>query len=127
GGRVRTGALTTPWPPATRWRPGTRHRAGTTRRWSMVLHPEARSPSPVLHARHAPDGARRPDPVRIVGLCGALLLNGAALMLMLVPLGRPATAPEPPGGIEAEWFEPRPVPPPPPPQIAPVVPPATPA
>jgi len=93
----------------------------------MVLHPEARSPSPVLHARHAPDGARRPDPVRIVGLCGALLLNGAALMLMLVPLGRPATAPEPPGGIEAEWFEPRPVPPPPPPQIAPVVPPATPA
>src|SRR5690554_3652589 len=92
----------------------------------MVLQPEARSPSPVLHARHEPHDPDRPDPVRIAGICGALLLNGAALMLMLVPLSRPATGPAPPRGIEAEWFEPRPVPPPPPPEIVPVVRPVTP-
>lgn len=93
----------------------------------MVLQPEARSPFPVLHARPGPHGAHRPDPVRIVGISGALLLNAAALLMMLVPLSRPATAPTAPKNIEADWFEPRPVPPPPPPVIVPVQRPVAPA
>ena len=88
----------------------------------MVLQYGVRSPSAVLHAHHDPRDAQRPDPVRIAGIAGALLLNGAALMLMLAPLGRPATEPKGPGGLEAEWFEPRPVPPPPPPEVLPVQP-----
>lgn len=93
----------------------------------MVLQPEVRSPSPALHARHRPhDDAHRLDPVRIAGIAGALLLNGAALLLMLAPLSRPATEPKGPRGLEAEWFEPRPVPPPPPPEVVPVQPAVTP-
>ena len=93
----------------------------------MVLQPEVRSPSPALHARQSShDDAHRMDPVRIAGIAGALLLNGAALLLMLAPLSRPATEPNGPRGIEAEWFEPRPVPPPPPPEVVPVQPAATP-
>lgn len=93
----------------------------------MVLQPQVRSPSPVPRAGQGPHDAQRPDPVRIVGISGALLLNSAALLLMLVPLSRPATMPASPGGIEADWFEPRPVPPLPPPAIVPVVQPVTPA
>ena len=93
----------------------------------MVLQPQARSPSPALHARHEPHGPDRPDPVRITGITGALLFNGAVLLLMLVPLSRPATEPATSKGIEAEWFEPRPVPPPAPPEVVPVERPATPA
>lgn len=93
----------------------------------MVLQPEVRSPSPALHARQSPhDDAHRMDPVRIAGIAGALLLNGAALLLMLAPLSRPATEPNGPRGIEAEWFEPQPVPPPPPPELVPVQPVVTP-
>lgn len=86
----------------------------------MVLQSDVRSPFPALSTRRAPDDPRRPDPVRIAGIAGALLLNGAALMLMLAPLGRPATEPGPAPGIQGEWFEPRPVPPPPPPELVPV-------
>lgn len=86
----------------------------------MVLQPELRSPSPVLHARREAHGADRPDPVRIVGISGTLLFNGALLLLMLVPLARYTNEPPKPKGIEAEWFEPRPVPPPPPPEVVPV-------
>ena len=86
----------------------------------MVLQHAVRSPLPALPARHAGDDPRRPDPVRIAGIAGALLLNGAALMLMLAPLSRPDTAPAPPKGLEGEWFEPRPLPPPPPPVVVPV-------
>ncbi|GGK07288.1 energy transducer TonB [Luteimonas terricola] len=93
----------------------------------MVLQPEVRSPSPALHARREPHGADRPDPVRIAGIAGALLLHGAVLLLILVPLSRPDTAPAPPKGIEADWFEPRPVPPTPPPEIVPMERPVTPA
>src|SRR5690606_24685711 len=100
--------------------------AGTTRRWSMVLQHDVRSPSPVHERRHAPGTAPRPDPVRIGGLTGALLFNAAALMLMLAPLGQHATQRAAPRSLEADWFEPRPVPPPPPPQIVPTVQPATP-
>lgn len=91
----------------------------------MVLQHALRSPLPALPT-HDPDDPRRPDPVRIVGIAGALLLNGAALMLMLAPLGRPDTAPTPPKGLQGEWFEPRPLPPPPPPELVPVQPAATP-
>lgn len=80
----------------------------------MVLQPQARSPS------HEPHDARRPDPVRIVGISGAIALNAAALLLMLAPLSRPDTAPPPPKYSQPDWFEPRPVPPPPPPEIVPV-------
>ena len=93
----------------------------------MVLQPEVRSPSPALHARHEPHGASRFDPVRITGITGALLFNGAVLLVMLVPLSRPATEPAPPKGLETEWFEPRPVPTPPPPEIVPLQVPGTPA
>lgn len=86
----------------------------------MVLQHAVRSPLPALPARHAGDDPRRPDPGRIAGIAGALLLNGAALMLMLAPLGSPGTAPAPQKGLEGEWFEPRPLPPPPPPPIVPV-------
>lgn len=94
----------------------------------MVLQPDVRSPSPVQSAHGGP----RPDPVRIAGISGTLLLNGAVLLVMLVPLSRPASEPVPPRNIEAEWFEPKAVPPPPPPEIVPVQPavvpaPATPA
>ena len=65
--------------------------------------------------------------MRVTGITGALLFNGAVLLLMLVPLSRPATEPAAPKGIEAEWFEPRPVPPPAPPVIVPVQQPVTPA
>jgi len=92
----------------------------------MVLQPQVRSPSPVPHGRHAPHDAKRPDPVRIVGISGALLLNSAALLLMLVPLSQPATGPAPARDMQAEWFEPRPVPPPAPPVIVPVERPVTP-
>ena len=94
----------------------------------MVLQPEVRSPSSVPHARLEPHAASRPDPVRIAGVSGALLFNGALLLLMLVPLSRPTSEPAAPRGLEAEWFEARPVPPPPPPEIVsverPVTPPA---
>lgn len=94
----------------------------------MVLQPRVRSPFPAPHARRAPQDAQRPDPVRIAGIAGALALNAAALMLMLAPLTHPPAEPAAPRGLEAEWFEPRPVPPPPPPEIVPlqpaVVPPA---
>lgn len=92
----------------------------------MVLQPRVRSPFPVPHARQQPHDASRPDPVRIIGISGALLLNSAALLLMLVPLSRPATGPAPSRDIQAEWFEPRPVPPPAPPEIVPVERPVTP-
>lgn len=88
----------------------------------MVLQHAVRSPSPNRHPRPAPGDGPRPDPVRIAGIAGALLLNSAALLLMLAPLGRPATAPKGPAGLEAEWFEPRPIPPPPPPELVPVQP-----
>ncbi|MEN1940292.1 energy transducer TonB [Luteimonas sp. MJ246] len=92
----------------------------------MVLQPEVRSPSSVPHARHAPPVANRPDPVRIAGVSGTLLLNGALLLLMLAPLSRPTPEPAGPRGLDTEWFEPRPVPPPPPPEIVPVERPVTP-
>ncbi|GHD67826.1 hypothetical protein GCM10007164_08430 [Luteimonas padinae] len=86
----------------------------------MVLQSDVRSPFPALSTHRAADDPRRPDPVRVAGIAGALLLNGAALMLMLAPLGSPGTAPTPQKGLEGEWFEPRPLPPPPPPPIVPV-------
>lgn len=86
----------------------------------MVLPHAVRSPLPALPIRHAGDDPRRPDPVRVVGIAGALLLNGAALMLMLAPLGRPDAPPAPPTSLQGEWFEPRPLPPPPPPELVPV-------
>lgn len=92
----------------------------------MVLQPQVRSPSPDLHARRGPHRPDRPDPLRITGISGTLLFNGALLLLMLVPMSRPDTGPTPPRGIQAEWFEPRPVPPAPPPEIVPVVRPVTP-
>jgi len=92
----------------------------------MVLQHDVGSPFPVHEPRHAPGGAPRPDPVRITGLTGALLFNAAALMLMLAPLGQQSADHPAPRGLQADWFEPRPVPPPPPPEIVPVVQPATP-
>lgn len=77
-----------------------------------------------MHAFHAAHEAPRPDPVRIAGIAGAVALNVSALMLMLAPLDRSDGDPAPPRGIQAEWFEPRPVPPPPPPEVVPVVRPA---
>lgn len=84
----------------------------------MVLQPRVRSPFP---AHAAPGDGQRPDPVRIAGIAGALLLNAAALMLMLMPLTRPPTAAPPERAQQPDWFEPRPVPPTPPPEEVPVV------
>lgn len=86
----------------------------------MVQQPVLRNASN-RHARPAGDGPR-PDPVRIAGISGTLLLNGALLLVMLVPLSRPAEEAPPRRGLEAEWFEPRPVPPLPPPEEVPVMP-----
>lgn len=93
----------------------------------MVLQHDVRSPLPTRPGTRG--GRPRPDPVRIAGIAGALLLNGAALMLMMAPLSRPDGGPDASRGVTAEWFEPRPVPPPPPPELVPVRPatPATPA
>ncbi|MCD9031502.1 energy transducer TonB [Luteimonas sp. Y-2-2-4F] len=63
--------------------------------------------------------ACRPDPVRIAGITGTLLLNACALALLLVPLSRPqlaGLADEAPT-LTMDWIVPRPKPPaPPPPQ-----------
>lgn len=92
----------------------------------MVLQHDVRSPFPARDPRHGPGHAPRPDPVRITGLAGALLLNAAALMLMFAPLGQQRSVRDAPRILQADWFEPRPVPPPPPPAIIPVVQPTTP-
>lgn len=82
----------------------------------MVLQSNVRSPLAAGHAGEAP----RPDPVRIAGISGTLLLNGALLLLMLVPITRTAQEAPASRGLETEWFEPRPVPPPAPPEVVPV-------
>lgn len=86
----------------------------------MVLQHAVRShavhsPVPALSMHPARDDAHRPDPVRITGIAGALVLNAAALMLMLAPLGQPGPPATRPPALQGEWFEPRPLPPPPPP------------
>lgn len=61
--------------------------------------------------------ASRPDPVRIAGITGTLLLNAGALALLLVPLSRPQLAglvDEAPT-LTIDWIVPRPKPPAPPP------------
>lgn len=63
--------------------------------------------------------ASRPDPVRIAGITGTLLLNAGALALLLVPLSRPqpASLAEATPDLTVDWIVPRPKPPaPPPPQ-----------
>ncbi|NZA28068.1 energy transducer TonB [Luteimonas sp. SJ-92] len=84
-------------------------------------HAHAR-PHSRAHAHAAPSvrGAPpHPDPVRIAGISGTLLLNIVALALLLVPMANPGLiAPPEAGQLEMRWIEPRPLPPdPPPPQV----------
>lgn len=80
---------------------------------------------PVIHGHDA----ARPDPVRIAGISGTLLLNSAAFLLLLAPMTRPLQVPraEAPPVVVLVPDRPRP-PDPPPVEVAVVRPPsATPA
>ena len=61
-------------------------------------------------------GNERPDPIRIAGISGTLLLNSGLFLLMLIPMARPDLRPdlrEPEQTFR--WITAPPVPPPPPP------------
>jgi protein TonB len=79
---------------------------------------------PVAHRRDS----TRPDPVRIAGISGTLLLNVAACLLLFTPMTRPAQVAraEPPSVVVLVPDRPRP-PDPPPVQVALVQPRPTPA
>lgn len=71
-----------------------------------------------------PAGAPRPDPTRIAGISGTLLLNGCAFLLLLVPMTQPSLLSLPDRAPDMTWIDPRPVPPIPPPLPVAVLPPA---
>lgn len=62
-----------------------------------------------------------PDPVRIVGISGTLVLNVVALLLLLVPVSQGTLVPADGPPIPIRWIEDAPPPPPPPPVKAEVV------
>lgn len=64
----------------------------------------------------------RPDANRVAGITGALVLNAAALMLMLVPLSTPPPVALAEPDIEMIWVDPPKPPTPPPPVIRPATP-----
>lgn len=86
----------------------------------------------IQHAAHAlPSGPAplRPDPTRIAGISGAMLLHAGLVLLILVPLTQVSWQEAPVSrNPQAEWFTlpdpspppppPRPIDPPPPPPVA---------
>lgn len=87
----------------------------------MVLQPAGPRSSvpghPGPHPRHP-----HPDPTRIAGISGTLVLNILLLMLMLVPMSRPDILPRPEMTPEFRWILPeQKIPGPPPPEVAKVV------
>lgn len=71
------------------------------------------------HATSGPQPSRfafpSPDPVRIAGISGTLVLNVVALALLLVPVGQAVMAPAEGPPVPIRWIEDAPEPPPPPP------------
>lgn len=83
------------------------------------------------HATSSPQPSRfafpSPDPVRIAGISGTLVLNMVALALLLVPVGQAVMAPTDGPPVPIRWIEDAPQPPPPPPVEVEVVQPRAPA
>ena len=71
-------------------------------------------PSPRFRRPH-------PDPLRIAGISGTLVLNVVALLLLLVPMSQGTLVPADGPPVPIRWIEDAPLPPPPPPVEAEVV------
>lgn len=79
-------------------------------------HASSRLQSPPIRCAMPP-----PDPVRIAGISGTLVLNVVALLLLLVPVSQGTLVPVDGPRTPVLWIQDAPKPPPPPPAQVPVV------
>lgn len=83
--------------------------------------PQHAHASPSLHFASLRHARPHPDPVRIAGLSGTMVLNVVALALLLVPVSQGTLMPAEGPPVPIRWIEDAPKPPPPPPAVVDVV------